>query len=92
MTQMSNAKLDQNRIPTLLGTSKDDGVTTIPLIADPVTHKLQAIVASSSDLSISPNDTRDENRKIAFMAVSAVDGVTPVPVYCDSSGRLLIIM
>ncbi len=37
---MAQAPRDQNRIPTLLGTSNADGITPIPVYADPVTHRL----------------------------------------------------
>lgn len=37
---MSNAFRDQNSVPTLLGVSMIDGVTPVPIWADPVTHRL----------------------------------------------------
>lgn len=37
---MAQAPRDQNRIPTLLGTSNADGVTPVVVYADPVTHRL----------------------------------------------------
>lgn len=37
---MSDAPRDNNRIPTLLGTSSADGVTPVTLYADPTTHRL----------------------------------------------------
>lgn len=37
---MAQAPRDENRIPTLLGTSNADGVTPVVIWADPVTHRL----------------------------------------------------
>lgn len=37
---MAQAPRDQNRVPTLLGTSNADGVTPVTIYADPVTHRL----------------------------------------------------
>lgn len=37
---MADAKIDQNRIPTLLGVSNVDGITPVVLWADPITHRL----------------------------------------------------
>lgn len=39
---MANAQRDQNRIPTLIGTSSTDGVTPINVYVDPTTHRLLA--------------------------------------------------
>lgn len=37
---MADAKRDNNRIPTLLGTSNADGITPVAIWVDPVTHRL----------------------------------------------------
>lgn len=37
---MAQAPRDQNSVPTLLGASSSDGITPIPIYADPVTHRL----------------------------------------------------
>ena len=42
---MPNAKRDENRITTLLGTSSVDGVTPVRVWADPVTHRLYVDLA-----------------------------------------------
>lgn len=42
---MSEAKRDQNHVPTALGVSSVDGVTTLPLQVDPVTGRLLTDVA-----------------------------------------------
>jgi hypothetical protein len=47
-----NAKRDGNFVPTLLGTSYVDGVSTVPIYADPTTHRL---FVESSGISSSFN-------------------------------------
>lgn len=37
---MSNAKRDDNYIPTLIGVSNADGSTPVTLYVDPITHRL----------------------------------------------------
>ena len=37
---MPNARKDQNRIPTIIGTSSVDGITPVLIYADPTTHRL----------------------------------------------------
>lgn len=87
---MAEAKRDENHVPTILGVSNVDGVTTIPIKADAADHALHIDNGlAGSDLS-GDVDARDENRVVAFMAVSAVDGVTPVPVYATADGKLLV--
>lgn len=88
---MSNASLDENRIPSILAVKNTDGTSLVKVTADPTTHVLNVVDdTTGTDLSTNVNDLRDENRKVAFMAVSSVDGVTPVEVYCDENGKLLI--
>lgn len=83
--------LDENRIPSIIAVSSDDGSTLIPVKANPVNKALKVDDdTGGTDKSTNENDLRDENRKVAFFAVSSDDGVTPVEVYCDSSGNLLI--
>lgn len=50
---MSNAKRDQNNVPTLLGVSNVDGVTPVVIYADPVTHRLLVDNASAGSNIIS---------------------------------------
>lgn len=45
---MADAKRDENRIPTLLGVSSVDGVTPVPIYADPTTHRLYVDDTGSS--------------------------------------------
>lgn len=86
---MAEALRDQNHIPTLLGASDLDGVTTLPISAVAGSHRLNVQDAlDGSDLSDEPG-VRDQNRVVVLMAVSAVDGVTPVPIYADADGNRL---
>jgi hypothetical protein len=45
---MSNAKRDGNYVPTLLAVSVSDGVTPVPLYADPTTHRLYVDLAAGA--------------------------------------------
>jgi hypothetical protein len=88
---MAEALRDQNHIPTLLAASNADGVTTLPVYADPISHVLSGSNGTGGvDLSDEPGQ-RDENHVVVLMAVSAVDGVTPVPIYATSMGNKLLI-
>jgi hypothetical protein len=44
----NNAKKDQNFVSTLLGVSNSDGATTVPIYADPVTHRLLVDLAGTA--------------------------------------------
>lgn len=86
---MSNAKRDENNVPTLLGVLNSDGVTIVPIQISS-SHKLQ-VDDSTTGSDLGPiNAKRDENNVPTLLGVSSVDGVTPVPVYADSMGHLLI--
>jgi len=66
---MSEAKRDQNRIPTLLAVSNVDGITPVRLWADPVTHRLLVdLPAGSGDVSGPAGATADD--------IVLFDGVT----------------
>lgn len=88
---MAQAKFDNNKIPTMLGTSNVDGSTPTIVTADPSTHVLDVDDdTTGSDLS-GDIANRDQNGVVVFMAVSSVDGVTPVAVYADpATGKLLV--
>lgn len=83
--------LDENRIPSIIGVSENDGSTLISIKADATSHSMMVVSGlGGADHGGNP-DPRDENRKVAFFATSAVDGVTPVAVYADATtGGLLI--
>ena len=82
---------DENRVRALLATSNADGTTVLAVEADPTSHAVTVLDASTgSDLS---DDIagRDANRVPVMIAVSETDGVTPVEIYLDSvTGKLLL--
>lgn len=84
------AKRDNNRIPTILGTLDSDGVTPVLIEVNSVNNGL-AVDDNTTGSYISDDIAdRDENRVPVMMAVSSVDGVTPVAIYANSSGELLV--
>jgi hypothetical protein len=86
---MENASRDENNVTTILGTSDADGLSTIKIVADPVTHILQTNDGVSG-VDLGPvNAPRDSNYVTALIATSYEDGVTPVVLYADSNGYLL---
>ena len=87
---MSNAKIDENGVRTLLGALSTDGTTIVPVLANPGRHTLKINNATGGTDHGPKNAPRDQNNQPVLMAVSSVDGVTPVVVYADSSGNLLI--
>lgn len=86
-----NAKRDENRVKTLLGTDSSDGSTPINISVDPTTYAILASDGTTgSDLS-GDVAARDSNRVPVLIGVSSADGMTPVPVYVDSAtGSLLV--
>lgn len=88
---MTNAYRDENHIPVKLALSNADGITVLPLQAEPTTHALAISDAVGGAPVTSANASRDENFVTTIMAVSSADGVTPVPLVIDSvTGKLLI--
>lgn len=88
---MANAAIDQNNVPTRLGTSNTDGRTPIRLVAHPITHFLH-IKDDTTGTDLSDDiDIRDENFKVGLLAVSNSDEVTPTVVYADSSDGALLV-
>lgn len=87
---MANASRDENNVPTILGTLDTDGVTVVPIKADPTLHALEVVDGNTGTDYGNGQASRDENYVPVLMAVSSVDGVTPVPVYVDSDGNLLV--
>ena len=87
---MTNAKRDENNVPTLIAVLDSDGTTTVPVNVVPASH----ILAVDDDTIGSDNGPdralRDGNFVTTLIGVSSADGVTPVPVYANSSGELLI--
>lgn len=87
---MANASRDENNVPSLLGALSSDGVTVVPILADPSAHTLEISDGTGGTDHGPKNAPRDQNNIPVLLAVSSEDGVTPVVVYCDSSGNLLI--
>lgn len=51
---MANARKDQNRITTIIGTSNVDGVTPVLIYADPTTHRLLVDLIGGSGFTLLP--------------------------------------
>jgi hypothetical protein len=86
---MSEAKRDQNFVPTLIGVLNTDGETPT-LIKASSDHYLEVDDNSTgSDLS-GDVARRDKNHVPVALAVSEDDGVTPVELYVNSDGKLLV--
>lgn len=88
---MANAKRDENDMPTALGVSSSNSITTTLLRVDPVTNYLlvqnfgdSLSVVSASRVKIDQNDQKTK------YGISSVDGTTLIPIRTDSNGRLLI--
>jgi len=50
---MGHAVRDDNQVPNLLGVSSVDLITPIPLMVDPITHRLLVVVVDT-DPNVSP--------------------------------------
>lgn len=88
---MTNAKRDDNNVPTLTCVLDSDGETIVNVDVDPTTHVLRVSDDTvGSDNGPAGRALRDENFVTTLIGVSSVDGVTPVAVYADSDGRLLL--
>lgn len=87
---MANAPRDPNQIPAHLGVLNTDGVTTIPIKANPISHALKVSDGTGGSDNGPANAKRDQNQVTSIVATSSVDGKTPVVVYADASGNLLI--
>ena len=88
---MTDAKRDNNQIPTLLATDKDDGITPVAVKADPTMHEVICLNGDSG-LDVGNDDSvRDNNSIPAISAVSSDDGETPVSIFADSvTGAILV--
>jgi hypothetical protein len=87
---MTNAKRDDNNVPTMLGVLNSDGLTVTPVKINPANNALSV----DNDVTGSDNGPdhalRDENYVTTLMAVSSADGTTLIPLYVDADGKLLI--
>lgn len=86
---MTNAKKDNNGIPTILGTLNTDGETPIAIKADPTTHELSISDNTSGTDYGDDIASRDDNMVPVLIAVSSADGVTPVAIYANANGELM---
>lgn len=88
---MAQARKDENRVSSILGTSNADGVTPVVVLADPSAHSLSVSDGTTGSDAGGSNANRDNNRVTTWIAVSSVDGITPVDVYADpATGELLV--
>ncbi len=87
---MADAPRDSNQIPALLGVLNTNGLTVVPILADPTSHALKVSDGSTGSDNGPTNAKRDQNQVTTLVATSSVDGKTPVVVYADASGNLLI--
>lgn len=87
---MSNAKIDENGIKTILGTLQSDGVTPIRLKIDPSTKRAKMYDGTTGTASTRTNASRDENGHPVLMGVSSDDMTTPIPIAMDVDGNILI--
>jgi len=88
---MTQARKDNNKVNTMLGTLNSDGVTPTLIKADPSTHVLVITDnTTGTDQSSVKSAKRDDNYVPALLVASEADGITPVQLYVNSSGQLLI--
>lgn len=90
---MTNAKRDENNVPTLIAVLDSDGSTVVPVkVDDSGPDPVLAVddAQTGSDNGPGPRALRDGNFVTTLIGVSSADGVTPVAVYADSDGKLLI--
>ena len=87
---MTDAKKDNNGIPTMIATSNADGSTPVLIKVNATNNALFADDgATGSDLS-GNIASRDGNAIPVMMGVSSADGITPTAIYATSDGKLLI--
>lgn len=86
---MSNASKDENNVSALIAVLNTDGLTVVPVKANPATHALMTSDGTTGTDHGPNNAEKDENFVSTLIAVSSADGKTPVAVYADSSGNLL---
>lgn len=88
---MSEAKRDNNKITTLLGTHSVDGITPIKIWVNPTTH---ALITEDGTTGADYSDDiakRDNNGVPVLMGVSSIDGITPTAVYANALTNALLI-
>ena len=90
---MSNAKFDQNNRPTIICASKNDGITIVPIQANPTTHclKVNDTMGGSDNGNNNNNAMLDENSVPVFTALSSDGSGAIVEVYGDPVTNMLLI-
>lgn len=69
----NNAERDQNSVPTLLGVSNSDGVSTVTIYADPTTHRLLIDNANSGAITSINGDTTQAQIIAAGTGITVTD-------------------
>lgn len=72
---------DQNRVTSIICLSTD-GVTPIPIMADPITHLMET-ETNVAPFAAKSTAGRDQNRVTTMIAASSADGTTPVAIYAN---------
>lgn len=90
---MANSKKDENNRPTMIASSKDDGVSIVRVLANPTNKSLKVDDASTG----SDNGNHgcvaliDENGVSAMTTLSSNGDGTIIQLYADpATGKLLI--
>jgi len=86
---MTNAIIDENRIPVLLALSYVDGTTLVPIQINSTTGGV--VIDNTHSVSTAARDAaRDENHVPTLMGVDSVSG-NPIPVFADPvTGGVLV--
>lgn len=88
---MTDAKRDDNYIPTLLGLSNADGSTPVRIRADVASNNGLCIKDGTSGSDSGGDHAIKDNNMIPVMiVVSSADGITPIAVYADPSNSELL--
>ena len=88
---MTQARKDNNKVDTMLGTLNSDGITPTLIEANPTSHGLViSDNTTGTDQSSVKSAKRDDNYVPALLVASETDGITPVQLYVNSSGQLLV--
>lgn len=87
---MSNAKRDDNRVPTLLALLDTDGSTLIPIQVNASNNKIKLANGTAGVDNGDGRAMHDGNGVVTMIGVSSVDLTTPVNVYADINGNIKI--
>lgn len=88
-----NAKHDENDRPTMIGVSNVDGLTIIPLQAEPIGHGLEVSDAATGTDNGNNDGIAmiDENGVSVLTALSDANDGTVIELYIDSVTKKLLI-